>query len=83
MFDKEKYKKAVDRLGLKGTFIAKEIGMNYAIYTQKCCGNKYWKVDEALRVSKLLKLRNSERDAIFFAPEVSKSPTSDEVKTNE
>lgn len=83
MFDKEKYKKAVDRSGLKGTFIAKEIGMTYPIYAQKCGGYLYWKVDEAMRVSKLLKLRNSERDAIFFAPEVSKSPTSDGVKTNE
>lgn len=83
MFDREKYKAAVDRTGLKGTFIAKEIGMAYAVYSQKCCGKKYWKVDEAMKVSKLLRLRNAERDAIFFASEVRKTPTSDEVKTNE
>lgn len=82
MFDKEKYSKAVERSGLKGTFIAREIGMNYNVYVQKCKGYNYWKVDEAMRVSKVLKLRNHERDAIFFAPEVSKMPPSEEEAVN-
>ena len=82
MFDREKYKAAVLRSGLKGKHIAKEIGMNYWTYAQKCKGANYWKVDEVMKVSKVLRLRNAERDAIFFAPEVSKVPTSEEEAVN-
>lgn len=82
MFDKTKYKAAVERSGLKGKFIASEIGMNYNVYAQKSNGINKWKVDEALMVSRVLKLRKAERDAIFFAPEVSKVPTSESEAVN-
>lgn len=82
MFDREKFKDAVERSGLKGKYIAKEIGMNYWTYAQKCKGVNYWKVDEAMKVSKVLRLRAAERDAIFFAAEVSKTPTSEEEAVN-
>ena len=80
MFDKVKFKKAVDSSGLKGTFIARQIGMNYNVYLQKSNGKNQWKVDEVMSLSRLLRLRNNERDAIFFAREVSNPLTSEEAE---
>lgn len=75
MFDRKKFDEAVERSGLKGPFIAKNIGISYKLYQQKSLGNSQWKVDEALAFSRLLRLRKSERDAIFFAKEVAKTET--------
>ena len=77
MFDKEKYKQIVESKGLKGVYIAKQLGMDYRTYMQRTSGNNQWKVDEVMRVQRILRLRNSERDAIFFGKEVSKVLTED------
>jgi hypothetical protein len=66
MFDKNKFKEVVDRSGYKGTFIAKELGMSYALYLQKSNGYSQWKADEIMSISETLRLRKQERDAIFF-----------------
>lgn len=75
MFDKNKFKEAVARSGLKGTFIAEELGMSYNLFLQKSNGLAKWKVDEVACFSQILRLRKPERDAIFFAKEVSKTDT--------
>lgn len=77
MFDKEKYSQLVCSRGLKGKYIAEKIGMDYRTYLQRTSGANQWKVDEVMRVQRILKLRNHERDAIFFAKEVSKVLTKD------
>lgn len=78
MFDKNKFKEAVDRSGYKGTFIAKEIGMSYPLYLQKSNGYAQWKADEIMCLSNTLRLRKPERDAIFFAKEDPELVTSEE-----
>lgn len=79
MFDKEKFRDAVNRSGLKGNYIAKEMDMSYKIYLQRSNGLSKWKADEVLRFSEILKLRKADRDAIFFAKEVTKTVTNDEA----
>lgn len=76
MFDKTKFKEAVTRSGLKGTFIAEGLGMSYNLFLQKSNGLAQWKVDEVMTFSQMLRLRKPERDAIFFAKEVTKMGTS-------
>lgn len=66
MFDKERFALAIDRSGLKKRFIAKELGMAYDTFLKKCSGTVEWKVDEALGVSRVLRITKSERDCIFF-----------------
>lgn len=67
MFDRERFNEAVEKSGLKKRFIAKQIGIAYPTFLKKTDGTVMWKVDEALNVSKVLRISKSERDAIFFA----------------
>ena len=67
MFDKEKFSLALENSGLKKRFVAKQIGIAYGNFLKKCNGAVMWKVDEALNVSKVLRMSSEERDSIFFA----------------
>lgn len=66
MFDKAKFADTVNRSGLKKRHIAKELGMAYDTFLKKCSGVVEWKVDEALGVSRVLRMSKGERDSIFF-----------------
>lgn len=79
MFDKEKFREAVEKSGLKGNYIAKEMDMSYKIYLQRSNGLSKWKADEVMKFSEILRLRKAERDAIFLAKKVTKTDTEDEV----
>jgi len=67
MFSKEKFAESVRSSGLKKRYIAGQIGMAYGNFVKKTNGVVEWKVDEALAVSKVLKMTRIERDSIFFA----------------
>lgn len=73
MYNKERFKAAVEGSGLKRKFICEQIGMAYDTFLKKQEGVVTWKIDEAQQVSEVLQLSRSDRDAIFFARGVANS----------
>jgi len=70
MTDTEKLRAAVERSGLKRTFIAHKIGLSYQGYLNKERGESEFRQAEIAGLCELLGLTIEEKEAIFFARDV-------------
>lgn len=72
MTDTELLREAIDRSGLKRTYLAERIGLTYQGYLNKERGESEFRQSEIEALSQLLDLNAEEREAIFFAHKVDK-----------
>ena len=70
MTDTELLQKAVERSGLKRTFIAKKIGLSFQGYLNKERGESEFRQSEIEGLCDLLRLTPQEKESIFFARKV-------------
>lgn len=75
MTDTELLREAIDRSGLKRTYLAERIGLTYQGYLNKERGESEFRQSEIEALSQLLDLNAEEREAIFFARKVDKMAT--------
>lgn len=71
----------ISRSHLSKSFIAEYLGLTRQGLYNKLSGEREFKGSEIKKLSVLLKLSDSEREAIFFADYVDKKPTSNFQRT--
>ena len=62
----EKLTAAVQRSGLKQSFIAKEIGVSDAVMHNRLTGASQFRLNEVSAICRVLKLSKKDRESIFF-----------------
>lgn len=70
MTDIELLKKAIERSGLKISFIADKMGISRQAFHVKLKSSHTFRANEILNLSKILNLSFEEREKIFFAQNV-------------
>ena len=64
--DTQKLKRAIETSGYKMMFIARELGITRAALYMKINNASSFKVEEMYKLSKMLDLKEDEKDSIFF-----------------
>lgn len=66
---------AIEKSGLKSSFICEKLGITLSGFSKKRRNKLFFNASEIMILQKLLNLSNEERDAIFFDEDVDKSST--------